>query len=438
MKNTGLIPTRRDIRNFNHEVQFGAANLSELPKTGLGRKPLSIKDQKQTYWCTGFGSATASEYIEGIVMSPEFQIAKIGEIMGGPVKTGATVAAMMKALRLFGSLPQKDAPFSLEKDGETIADWTLWPRELNQKSDDYLKASSYDVMRGSYDTFDNIRSALWKAKQDGEERVAIVASQWFENWTGNGIMRRGIGAFYWHCWLIIDWTEVNGEPVLIAQNSYGKNWGNDGLAYFSREAINQLAEHPMNDVQMVRDLTPETAKEAQWNLAVTIYDMLVKIDPTKAVKWLVEFVRDILTSNSPALPPKSLQDAPKPPAPTPHTTPADLPLIQALIQVESGGDDFAVGDKHLKHKAYGCLQIRKPCVDDVNLATGEAYTAEMMRGNRELSIKIFREYMKLYATEKLIGRPVTDQDRARIWNGGPTGYKRASTLPYWNKVKKHL
>ena len=31
-----------------------------------------------------------------------------------------------------------------------------------------------------------------------------------------------------------------------------------------------------------------------------------------------------------------------------------------------------------------------------------------------------------------------DEDRARIWNGGPNGYKRASTLNYWAQVQQHL
>lgn len=113
-------------------------------------------------------------------------------------------------------------------------------------------------------------------------------------------------------------------------------------------------------------------------------------------------------------------------------------LIEALIQVESGGDDSAVGDKNLKNKAYGCLQIRKPCVDDVNKAYGTNYSAEDCRNNRELSIKIFELYMKLYATKKRLGREPTDEDRARIWNGGPNGWKKSSTEKYWTKVKDEL
>lgn len=315
-KSSGLIPiSRRDIRDFNHELQFGAADLSQLPPLGLGRKPISIKDQRSTQFCPAYSTATASEYIEGIEMSPEYQAAVIGEIAGAPIFNGASFKNALKGLTLFGSLPQKDAPLTLDKDGEkVVADLKNWPRGLAQKADDYLKASSYDVLRGSYDAFDNIKSALAKAKEDGEDRVALVASQWYENWNGHKIHRKGIGSFSWHLHLIIDWTRINGEEVLVGQNSYGKNWGDRGLCYWSREAINQLAADSRNEAKMVRDLTPETAKEAQWGLAITIYDMLVKKDPTGAIKWLVEFLASWLLDWKPAPPtvPPQVPPAPEP------------------------------------------------------------------------------------------------------------------------------
>ena len=113
-------------------------------------------------------------------------------------------------------------------------------------------------------------------------------------------------------------------------------------------------------------------------------------------------------------------------------------LISALIEVESGGDDGAVGDKELKHKSYGCLQIRQPCVDDVNRTQGTDYRSEDCLNNRELSVWICERYIVLYATEKRLGRNPTGEDRARIWNGGPNGYKKKSTENYWQKVKKQL
>ncbi len=113
-------------------------------------------------------------------------------------------------------------------------------------------------------------------------------------------------------------------------------------------------------------------------------------------------------------------------------------LIDALIQVESHGDDAAIGDTKRKNKAYGCLQIRKPVVEDVNRVYGTKYRAEDCRNNRELSIKICKLYIKLYATKKRLGHEPTDEEKARIWNGGPNGHEKSSTDEYWAKVKEEL
>ncbi|OHA19666.1 MAG: hypothetical protein A2836_02180 [Candidatus Taylorbacteria bacterium RIFCSPHIGHO2_01_FULL_45_63] len=111
-------------------------------------------------------------------------------------------------------------------------------------------------------------------------------------------------------------------------------------------------------------------------------------------------------------------------------------LIPALIQVESSGRDFVIGDRSLGEKAYGPLQIRKPVVDDVNRAYGTNYRPEEMLGNRKLSIEVCEKYLRLYATPKRLGMEATPEHLARIWNGGPNGWKRNVTLPYWQKVKR--
>ncbi|MCK5059891.1 MAG: hypothetical protein KAR00_01960 [Candidatus Pacebacteria bacterium] len=113
-------------------------------------------------------------------------------------------------------------------------------------------------------------------------------------------------------------------------------------------------------------------------------------------------------------------------------------LTQALIQKESRVDDYAVGDRLLKNKAYGCLQIRQPAVDDVNRRFGTNYHAQDCLGNRELSIWIFGKYVQIYATEKRLGNQPTFENIARIWNGGPNGFKKSSTIGYWEDVQKFL
>jgi len=110
-------------------------------------------------------------------------------------------------------------------------------------------------------------------------------------------------------------------------------------------------------------------------------------------------------------------------------------LVKAIAMQESGGNDKAVGDKLLGSKAYGALQVRQPCVDDVNRKCGTHYLAKDCLGNRALSELICREYIDLYATEKRLGHKPTDQDMARIWNGGPNGYKSLLTVSYWTHIK---
>ncbi len=119
---------------------------------------------------------------------------------------------------------------------------------------------------------------------------------------------------------------------------------------------------------------------------------------------------------------------------------AEIPekLVAALIEIESNGRDNLVGDKHLNDHAYGPLQIRRPCVEDVNRRGGTTYRAEDCLDNRALSIEICKKYLDQYATKKRLGHEPTLEDMARIWNGGPNGYRMKSTIPYWIKVQTVL
>lgn len=104
------------------------------------------------------------------------------------------------------------------------------------------------------------------------------------------------------------------------------------------------------------------------------------------------------------------------------------PLIAALITVESNGRDNAIGDGG---RAIGALQIHKSVVVDVNRIAGTHYTHQQMT-NRIAARKVCEIYLSRYAAGK------TDEEAARIWNGGPTGHRKSATVSYWNKVKKHL
>ena len=103
-------------------------------------------------------------------------------------------------------------------------------------------------------------------------------------------------------------------------------------------------------------------------------------------------------------------------------------LLPALIQVESGGDNSAIGDSG---NAIGCLQIWPVMVEDVNRVSGQGFTLND-RLSRHQSLKMARIYFRHY------GKGWNIEQAARCWNGGPTGNKKKATLKYWEKVKKEL
>jgi len=105
-------------------------------------------------------------------------------------------------------------------------------------------------------------------------------------------------------------------------------------------------------------------------------------------------------------------------------------LLDALVQVESNGNPAAIGDNG---KAYGCLQIWAVVIADVNEVSRVKYThADAFDPAKARAI--CRAYLARYATAKRLGREPTDQDFARIWNGGPNGWRKNSTIKYWHKV----
>ena len=109
-------------------------------------------------------------------------------------------------------------------------------------------------------------------------------------------------------------------------------------------------------------------------------------------------------------------------------------LISFLIIVESGGVDNAIGDNG---KAVGCLQIHSIVVEDVNRIYDTDYQ-DKDRYDREKSIEIAKLYLQHYASEERLGRQPTIKDAARIWNGGPDGYREKETIQYWIKVKQQI
>ena len=104
-----------------------------------------------------------------------------------------------------------------------------------------------------------------------------------------------------------------------------------------------------------------------------------------------------------------------------------LIVILACIQVESGGNTEAW---NAREEAFGCLQIRQACITDLNSRYGTNYKLKDFK-SKSLSKWAFIHYGRMYGA-------VTPEQYARIWNGGPKGMSKKSTLKYWQKVKNKL
>lgn len=111
-------------------------------------------------------------------------------------------------------------------------------------------------------------------------------------------------------------------------------------------------------------------------------------------------------------------------------------LIAALIMIESSGINTAIGDNG---ESVGCLQIQMPIIQDVNRVYKTRYTS-YDRYDRKNSTEICKLYLKYWSSvySKRTNQPATYEILARIWNGGPYGYKKEDTKRYWNKVQKQL
>ena len=103
------------------------------------------------------------------------------------------------------------------------------------------------------------------------------------------------------------------------------------------------------------------------------------------------------------------------------------PLISAIIQVESGGDTLAYNSKE---DAVGCLQIRPIMVREVNRLLGKDSFKLKDRWSKAKSIQMFnilRSHLK----------GASDEEIARVWNGGYNGHNIPQTMQYWIKVKQY-
>ena len=105
-------------------------------------------------------------------------------------------------------------------------------------------------------------------------------------------------------------------------------------------------------------------------------------------------------------------------------------FLEAIRQVESHGNDKAVGDNG---KAIGPYQIWRVYWQDAvefDKTLGGSYQDCY---NPQYAARVVRAYMARYAP-----KGASLEVMARIHNGGPKGHQKAATAAYWAKVQREL
>jgi hypothetical protein len=103
-------------------------------------------------------------------------------------------------------------------------------------------------------------------------------------------------------------------------------------------------------------------------------------------------------------------------------------LIPAIMIVEGAHSDTisANGER-------GILQITEICVQDVNRIVGEQRYVHEDAHDDAKAREICIIYLSHYG-----GKDATYEKLARIWNGGPKGYKKQTTVKYWELIQNIL
>ena len=98
------------------------------------------------------------------------------------------------------------------------------------------KASAYFwITSGGQDLFDNIRNAIYY-----NQRPVMGGLDWYTDYNNSDTITK-IGSILLggHAIKIAGWTTKNGVPLLVLQNSWGTNIGDQGKFYMTREAANK-------------------------------------------------------------------------------------------------------------------------------------------------------------------------------------------------------
>lgn len=269
-KNYGLKPTPKDKRDFRLGQIIRWPSLDELPKS-FELPVLSVKDQRDTDFCTAFATCGMSEIQEGVELNPYWSFAVSKIISGDPERWGQDIRTAMKSHVKFGALPESEAVSISVNDVRDIKKWPneLWPPV--EEAEEHRKQSYFAIEDWPRDwtASDAIKAAIWlfRAKNKGVGIGVVwnwpVSIKRITEWSD-----RGSGHMMW----VRGWDE---SGFLIVQNSLGKSAGDKGSHHISPVVINKGVKR--FGAYMFVDVDPNEARGICWSWWRRLCQFIIKL-----------------------------------------------------------------------------------------------------------------------------------------------------------------
>lgn len=271
----GLLPLKKDTRDFKLGSVFSAIDISEVPDTDfIISSPLFIKNQYNSDFCVAFAGAAVSEDQELVELSPEWLFAKAKDLLDDWKSWGLDLRTMAKVLTKFGALRKEFEPeYNLHNyDRDFLANYENWDEALEKNASLHKKKSYFFVDNLGKDTFDSFRIALWQHK---EEKCSILTGTiWEKEWTNapGGIIPKEKGIeLFGHALKIFGQKNINDELYLVAQLSNGTEIGLRGIFFFPREVINRCFTF---GAYCFIDLDPNEVKKEVWSFQRQLWEKI--------------------------------------------------------------------------------------------------------------------------------------------------------------------
>lgn len=258
----GLLPEKKDNRDFSFGKTFGTIDLSTIPDDFIVAEP-KLKYNPNDF-CTAFTTIGASEPQEGVELNPFWQFAVSKMISGNPEQWGQQLHPALKVHTKYGAIEEANAKeYGFDKLTIDQARYIeSYPPELSEEAKAHKK-KSYFKADGYGNTFDTLRATLWANR--AKKRLVITGAILHDSWlnTPDGIVRKDGNPMVGDAFLIIGQKKIEGELYLVAflYPPPSGEIGDKGKLYFPRDIVNK---HFNFGGYLFVDMPVEEAKKIAW------------------------------------------------------------------------------------------------------------------------------------------------------------------------------